>query len=409
MTDSTCHTLEEVRYNPAFMKSGLINFLGTTFFLAVIAASAAGGQDQAVARTSMATPDRWDAPGWWPTKGTPATGEYVGPGSCTGCHSEIAASQTKTPMFQAAQLARDSRVPQQGHDLRFSDDTYNYVVSRAADVVTFSVKSKRGTDSISANVAWAFGVSESSQTYVLKRGDTFLESRLSYYRSLAGLDITFGHSAEEPATISQALGNPVENETIRRCFGCHSTASTVSGKFDAEHAILGVTCEACHGPGLQHVTAMRTSADQYATDTMLNPRRLAPVDSVDFCGACHRTPVDVALYMPRHMGISSVRLQPYRLERSLCWGGRGDPRITCIACHDPHKPLVRDSASYDTACLKCHAQSGHAPGANMAPACPTGTKDCASCHMPKYDIPWVHATYTDHFIRVVRPGASFRE
>jgi hypothetical protein len=110
-----------------------------------------------------------------------------------------------------------------------------------------------------------------------------------------------------------------------------------------------------------------------------------------------------------HMGISSVRLQPYRLERSLCWGGRGDARITCIACHDPHKPLVRDSSSYDAACLKCHAQSGHPQIANMAPACPTGTKDCASCHMPKYDIPWVHATYTDHFIRIVREGSSFRE
>lgn len=143
--------------------------------------------------------------------------EYVGPGSCTRCHSEIAASQRKTPMFQAAQLARDSGGPQPGHDLKFSDETYNYVVSRAPDGLTFSVKSR--TDSISANVGWAFGVSESSQTWVMKRGDTFLESRLSYYRSLAGLDITFGHNAAAPAAISQALGKPVENETMRRCFG----------------------------------------------------------------------------------------------------------------------------------------------------------------------------------------------
>lgn len=355
----------------------------------------------------MATRDRWDAPGWWPTKGTPSMRDYVGPSACTPCHSEIAASQQKTPMFQAAHLARDSKIPQQGHDLKFSDEVYNYVVSRTADGMTLSVKS--GTDSISADVGWSFGLSESSQTYVLKRGDTFVESRLSYYQSLLGLDITFGHKAAAPATISLALGNPVENETMRRCFGCHATASTVSGKFDPEHATLGVTCEACHGPGLLHVIAMQTNPEQHETGTTLNPRRLAPVDSVDFCGACHRTPVDVALEMPRHMGVSAVRLQPYRLERSLCWGGRGDPRITCIACHDPHKPLVHDSAGYDVACLKCHAKPGHAQGTNMAPACPTGTKDCASCHMPKYDIPWVHATYTDHFIRVVRPGASFRE
>jgi hypothetical protein len=29
--------------------------------------------------------------------------------------------------------------------------------------------------------------------------------------------------------------------------------------------------------------------------------------------------------------------------------------------------------------------------------------------MPTYEIPWVHATYTDHFIRIVREGSSFRE
>jgi hypothetical protein len=29
--------------------------------------------------------------------------------------------------------------------------------------------------------------------------------------------------------------------------------------------------------------------------------------------------------------------------------------------------------------------------------------------MPKFEIPNVHATFTDHFIRVVRPGAKFQD
>jgi hypothetical protein len=232
---------------------------------------------------------------------------------------------------------------------------------------------------------------------------------LSYYPSLAGLGITFGHNAAAPAAISQALGKPVENETVRRCFGCHWTASTVSGKIDPDHAILDVTCEACRGPELRHLTATQTSPDQHDTGTVLNPRRLAPLDSVHLCGACHRTLVDVALEMPRHMGISSVRLQPYRLERSLCWGGRGDARITCIACHDPHKHWCAILQAYDAACFKCHAQAGHTQTANKASPCPTGTKGCTSWHMPKYEIRRVHATYTDHFIRIVREASSFRE
>jgi Cytochrome c3 len=361
------------------------------------------GQDTAGAKFSMSTPDRWQAAGWWPTKGTPSIREYVGPEACTKCHAEIAASQQNTPMFNAARHPSDLKHLQQRGPLSFSDETYDYLLSPGPNETKMSVKDK--TSAVSATVGWVFGAD--SQTYVLKQNDVFLESRLSYYPGLGGLDVTPGHKAAAAGTIAQALGDPVDHEIIRRCFGCHSTASTVSGNFDPEHATLGVTCEACHGPGLQHVTAKETAPEQSAPGTMLNPARLSPVDSVDFCGACHRTPVDVALFMPRHMGISVIRLQPYRLERSLCWGAGGDARITCMACHDPHKPLVRVSTAYDAKCLQCHAASENPPSANLEPACKVATKDCVTCHMPKFEIPNVHATFTDHFIRVVRPSAKF--
>jgi hypothetical protein len=380
-------------------------------FAATVALCVAQGQDEKKGtKFSMATPDRWQAAGWWPTKGTASLREYVGPDACTRCHADIAASQRKTPMFNAARRPADSAHLRQHQKLLFSDEIFNYVLSTdPTETKLFIINNAEKMKTVSGTVGWVFGAGEVAQTYILKQDDTFLESRLSYYPSLAALDITPGHKAEAPSTIAQALGDPQDDEVIRRCFGCHSTASTVSGKFDPEHAILGVTCEACHGPGLQHVTAMETAPDQGGAGTMLNPERLSPVDSVDFCGACHRTPVDVAVFMPRHMGVSSIRFQPYRLERSLCWGAGGDPRITCMACHDPHKPLVRESNAYDANCLKCHARLGSQPSANLAPACSVGTDNCASCHMPKLEIPWVHGTFTDHFIRIVRPGSQFRE
>jgi len=30
------------------------------------------------------------------------------------------------------------------------------------------------------------------------------------------------------------------------------------------------------------------------------------------------------------------------------------------------------------------------------------TSNCVSCHMPKYELPQTHASFTDHDIRVVR-------
>ena len=30
------------------------------------------------------------------------------------------------------------------------------------------------------------------------------------------------------------------------------------------------------------------------------------------------------------------------------------------------------------------------------------TKDCTTCHMPKYEVPGTHTQFTDHWIHVVR-------
>ena len=59
------------------------------------------------------------------------------------------------------------------------------------------------------------------------------------------------------------------------------------------------------------------------------------------CGACHRTSADAVLPGLSKMGIINVRLQPYRLEKSRCWG-KGNARLTCVGCHDPHVQVARN-------------------------------------------------------------------
>jgi hypothetical protein len=127
------------------------------------------------------------------------------------------------------------------------------------------------------------------------------------------------------------------------------------------------------------------------------------VDSVDFCGACHATFWDVKLADER--GIAALRSQPFRLQSSRCWShaGAGDARLTCVACHDPHQPLVREPSAYDAKCLSCHVTAGTTPTASHPErACKVGTENCSSCHMPKYQVPGMHFQFTDHLIRVVR-------
>ncbi|MGC1477866.1 MAG: hypothetical protein WA804_18605, partial [Terriglobales bacterium] len=72
-------------------------------------------------------------------------------------------------------------------------------------------------------------------------------------------------------------------------------------------------------------------------------------------------------------------------------------------------PLVKNESSYDARCVGCHsAQEKESHEASPSGAvCPKATANCTSCHMPKYDVPGMHAKFTDHFIRVVRAGESY--
>jgi hypothetical protein len=143
--------------------------------------------------------------------------------------------------------------------------------------------------------------------------------------------------------------------------------------------------------------------DEAGRRLIFDPGKLSPGDSVDFCGSCHITWWDVKLTGIH--GLANVRSQPYRLMSSKCWGN-GDPRITCVACHDPHVPLVQEASFYDEKCLSCHLAASGLKLAKDQPgrACPVGTKNCSTCHMPKIEVAEMHHSFADHRIRIVRPG-----
>ncbi len=355
----------------------------------------------------MATADRVKLPGWWPTKDTPKRDEYTGPAACAGCHADKAASTQSTPMLHASMTADKAEILRSHNELNLQIGPYHYKIARTDDSSSYSVSD--GTNSISTDLAWAFGIGEVGQTYVYQRNGQMYESRLSYYTNPQQLDFSPGHPRSIPTSLENALGRPIHPPETGLCFGCHTTASSTSGYFDPSQLIPGVTCEACHGPGMEHVVAMTTGEWQHGKTFMLNPAKLKPVESVEFCGACHRTAWDVALAGSK--GVFNLRFAPYRLENSRCWGDDGDARLTCMTCHDPHKPLVRDATSYDQRCLRCHGNASHAStGEKVAhTTCPNNTKDCVTCHMPKYEIPGMHANFTDHRIRIVKAGEPFSE
>ncbi|MGH9533358.1 MAG: multiheme c-type cytochrome [Terriglobales bacterium] len=383
-------------------------------------AAAGGGHSAArgpAARQARAYPNPRAAPaprhffsaGWRPGMGGPAGLQYVGAHACVACHTSYR-TQFHTGMGHASDLPAEAAILEHHSDLAvtIAADVYRLRAKGSGPKAPWVYSVSRGGKTVSVPVTWAFGLGAAGQTYLYERDGAYHESRVSYFNRVGGLATTMGYGPTPPGPLWDALGRRMAPDEARACFVCHTTGSYLGGQFQPQRATSGVTCEECHGPGSAHVAAMRAH-DFAGGFHIFNPGQLDANDLVDFCGSCHRTTMTVLA-----MGVTGtldVRFQPYRLTLSQCWNPT-DRRIACLACHNPHEPLVTAPAAYDHACLACHVANGERVTAAIAhshpgPACPVGTHDCVTCHMPKVHLPGSHDVFTDHDIRIVKAGAPY--
>ncbi|HZU08471.1 MAG TPA: multiheme c-type cytochrome [Pseudacidobacterium sp.] len=313
---------------------------------------------------------------------------------CALCHPREAWAQPRTPMANAMQLAPLDLLFRTHPKLIFQQNGYTYSLEAREGHVTYTVS--HGAQSISLPVKWALGAG--NQTWVIERNGKFYESLVSYYLSTDGLNITTGDEKLTPRNLEEAFGRELSPAEAMTCFHCHATNAIHEDRLALDGVHPGITCERCHQGAEAH------SHDMMQGNRSSIPPDLGSMSSEDisnFCGQCHRT--WEAVIRSRERGPVDVRFQPYRLANSRCFNGN-DPRISCIACHDPHGPLSHDGSYYDAKCLECHT-----PEARTAHirSCPVSSSKCVSCHMPKVQLPNGLLSFTDHQIRIVRPGEPY--
>lgn len=292
--------------------------------------------------------------------------------------------------------------------LTFTQGAYTWQVERRGTDVTYTVSD--GTNSLALPVHWIFG--DASQTYVLEYNQHYYESRVSYYLEIDRLDFTVGDEKPQMESLTEAMGRQMPFLETRRCFECHSTGAVADDRLQPASSVPGVQCEHCHSGADLH---LRDIVRGGLASVPPKLGHMATEDISNFCGQCHRSFGDV---VRKHMfGTINVRFQPYRLANAKCYDG-ADPRISCLACHDPHRNLVTGAASYDARCLACHSSAAATTAKTGTPAatrkplaksCPMANSGCTGCHMPKIELSQAHRAWSDHFIRVVRAGAPYPE
>ena len=341
-------------------------------------------------------------------------GQFMGNQSCVSCHQATSRSQSDTDMAHALGLPGENRVLRSHPHMRFRAGQYTYEIITDANQSTFLVTD--GKQIITEPIAYVFGNAHLAQTYVLQHNGRLYEGRVSYYTAVDGLDWTIGDALNPPPSLEAAFGRDITGDEAKNCFSCHGTGAITDNQLRLDHLTPGVTCEACHGPGDTHVVVAQSRTGE--AGAIFNAKSLSPNTlSQEFCGACHRS-ADAVGMMPDLGGAMNVRFQPYRLARSRGHDSN-DPRLACTACHDPHIDLSQQAADSDSKCTVCHSTAGsgstsvvdnrHGSGANtrVAKSCPISREKCTSCHMPKIEILGTHLKFTDHRIRIVRPGAPY--
>jgi len=227
----------------------------------------------------------------------------------------------------------------------------------------------------------------------------------------------------------------------KSCSKCHTThvrpRIESADRMDTLVSEFGISCEACHGPGAEHVEANRDPVRRYELhlsggrdDTIVQPEHLEPRLASQVCGQCHCATANKDLdaqfrfmdegypYRPggeitadrvilssgdEHFwpdGMIRVSGREYNgLIRSPCYVHGDESRgiLTCLSCHQLHhasddpRPLAEwadDQMKPDhlgnAACTSCHPEYADdaALAAHSRHAAGTTGSLCYDCHMP---------------------------
>jgi hypothetical protein len=161
------------------------------------------------------------------------------------------------------------------------------------------------------------------------------------------------------------------------CFRCHTVGAQPQ---DSAHpqfqdgrsgiqgtwAEPGVTCEACHGPGSNHVK------DPHARKNFADP-------SGQICARCHLDGADPNVITATG-GFISHNTQFAELHAS-----GGHAQFSCMVCHDPHASTTFDrDQGLRNYCTACHPDQNLAFHDNFTLVRGDYTEKlgCPSCHMP---------------------------
>ena len=214
------------------------------------------------------------------------------------------------------------------------------------------------------------------------------------------------------------------------CADCHSTnlQKNYIAEADSFHttwSVLNVSCEACHGPGQEHVEFMNSPESENAARDRIRQDvdlgRFTPqIDEINTCAPCHSMRqkltddyihgdfyldhFDPQLPHPDNYFADGQILEEVFVYGSFLQSKMYTEGVQCTDCHNPHTLQLREPLTNNQLCMMCHEPEYNTPAHHFHEANTEGSA-CIDCHMTgRY---YMGVDYRrDHSFRIPRPHQS---
>ncbi len=354
--------------------------------------------------------------------------DYVGAGACAECHRAEYEAWQRSPHGRSMAAASPQSVlaSADGRPVSLADGTASFVREGDAffvDLTAGGFHERRKVDLVLAS-------GRQHQLYVVQGADG----------ALTLLPIVWSTTIKDwlPLSSYQAAdldpGSPKYwggQNMGKGCVSCHLSQwyrRTDGGDARDAYVDLSVNCEACHGPGAEHVRRRRAGRTD---DVYRDLSKLGSVEESRVCGACHGFQLK-RYVLPRaedglpQIFVLSLRSESLRVDGTqhgtayqypahVLSAGFREKVLRCKDCHAPHGLEARDKngdsaegALSNKQCTACHEELVAAPRVT-AHSHHRESVRCVDCHM---SYSWVgdddhkHQRTSDHSISVPHPEES---
>ena len=344
--------------------------------------------------------------------------EYVGEAACISCHEKEYADWQGSHHDWAMKLPNDSTVLGDFNNIEFKADGDSYLFHKDDSLYYVTEIDAKGNKQ-EYSIAYTFGVTPLQQ-YLIKFPDgkyqtlraTWDTEKKIWFNQYAGQEIP--HDDWLHWTEGGQRWNTM-------CAECHSTnleKKYNQGKdaFNTTYDIINVSCEACHGPGGDHMNWT------YLGDPTTDPRIVSlgweRVEQFNQCAGCHARRVKLTEVMKPDVAFDDqFRLQTISdeyyhpdgqiREEDYVFGSFTQSKmfhndVKCSNCHNVHSmELVYQG---NLLCLQCHEVAYNTRDHHFHEMETKGAQ-CVECHMTGA-VFMGNDFRRDHSFRVPRPDQS---